>query len=147
MRLTGCGCASNARLVCKQYGVVEAAGYVSPIVSATRLFAIDIDGKRARALGTPESSKALSGRQFDGDIIDWLDGGGDSVLMAREYVPEMNTGSLTARTQQDLGVDRLDTRTGKATVVEPAERMAYRYVSDGAGTVRIKTLQLPRAPR
>jgi acetyl esterase/lipase len=142
MRLTGCGWASNVRLVCKEYGVVEAAGYVSPIISATRLFAIDIDGKQVRALGTPESSRTLSSRQFDGNIIDWLDGSTDSVLMAREYVPEMDTGSRNARTQQGLGVDRLDTRTGRSTTVEPAERMADRYISDGAGTVRVKTLQL-----
>jgi dipeptidyl aminopeptidase/acylaminoacyl peptidase len=142
MRFTSCGWASNQRLVCKEYGVVEAAGYLSPIISATRLFAIDLDGKQVRALGTPDSSMALTGRQFDGNIIDWLDGSSDAVLMAREYVPERATGSLTARTQKGLGVDRIDTRSGKVTVVEPAERMAYRYVSDGAGVVRVKTLQL-----
>ena len=30
-------------------------------------------------------------RQFDGDIIDWLPGEHGSVLMARNYVPEVGT--------------------------------------------------------
>lgn len=142
MGLTGCAWASNQRLVCNQYGVVEASGYSSSIIAATRMFAIDVDGAQVRALGAPDSSAALYGKQFDGHILDWLDGSSDAVLMAREYVPERETGSRTARTAVGLGVDRLDTRSGRATAIEPPERMAVRYLSDGAGTVRIKTLEL-----
>jgi acetyl esterase/lipase len=142
MGLTGCGWASSKRLVCNQYGVVEASGYRSPIISATRMFAIDLDGKEPRALGAPDSSTALTARPFDGYILDWLDGSQEAVLMAREHVPEMSTGRRTAQTTEGLGVDRIDTRTGRATTVEPPERMAARYISDGAGTVRVKTLEL-----
>jgi dipeptidyl aminopeptidase/acylaminoacyl peptidase len=141
-RLLHCSWASSKRIVCTQFGVVDAAGYSANFVTANRLFAIDIDGTQVRALGAPDSSTALTGRLYDGHIIDWLDGSTDSVLMAREYVPEMVTGRLSTRKTVGLGIDRLDTRSGVARPVEPPERMAAAFISDGSGNVRIKSLDL-----
>ena len=46
---------------------------------------------------------------------------------------------MTARTDEGLGVDRIDTRTGKATRVERPGTSATEYISDGLGNVRIMT--------
>jgi len=63
------------------------------------------------------------------------------VLMTRSYVPEAKVGSLIDQKLQGLGVDRVDTRTGGATRIEQPQALAFDYISDGRGTVRVMGLQ------
>lgn len=135
--LTGCDWSAADRLVCTLYGLRRMQ---TAIVPMTRIMAMDADGQHVLPLGERESFSQLYLRQFDGNVVDWLDGTGGAVLMARNHIPDQKTGSLLAHDDEGLGVDRIDTRTGKATTVERPGANVIHYISDGLGTVRIMTI-------
>ena len=58
------------------------------LLGFSRLVAINSDGSGIKQLGQASSFYDAGYRQTDGDVLDWLPGGGGSVLMARDYVPE-----------------------------------------------------------
>jgi dienelactone hydrolase len=136
MRLTSCAWSALDRLVCTAYGI-QKIGVVP--VAVTRLLAMDADGTHVIGLGQRDTSEQLGPRQFDGEIIDWLDGITGTVLVSRYYIPESTIGRYTAQTDNGLGVDRIDTRTGLATHVETPANTAIGYLSDGRGEVRVAT--------
>ena len=170
MRLRHCGWSAPDRLVCEEYGLVRdsAVGQIddrsagitnsqgvtlrrastygdSPNVNRmlapfNRLVALDVDGRNMVPLGRRDTTDQLYVRQYDGQIVDWLEGKDGSVLMTRYYVPEMSTGRRTAQVEEGYGVDKLDTRTAKVTVVE-RPKPNTRYISDGQGVIRLMTRQ------
>lgn len=136
MSLQECGWASNSRIVCAQYGV---AFDNDPPIPYTRTVAFDSDGKNPLYIGrrTSVDSERLS--QYDGRVIDWLQGDGH-VIMIRDYVPEYNRGNFSGRADDGLGVDRVDALTGKGDTVEKPDNKVRDYISDGQGNVRIKAV-------
>ena len=145
--LQDCDWSAADRLVCVLGGITEfkPAGRESVRVPVSRLAAVDADGRNPLPLGQRDTAQQMGVRQSDGAIVDWLDGKGGDVLMARTHLPESSAAGRTARTERGLGVDRVNTRTGAATVVEHAEDNVSQYLSDGLGTIRIRTTQ-DRAP-
>jgi dipeptidyl aminopeptidase/acylaminoacyl peptidase len=137
MRLQTCGWASNSRIVCGQYGV---AFDNDPPIPYTRTVAFDADGKNPLYIGrrTSISSERLS--QYDGRVIDWLQGDGH-VIMTRDYVPEYERGTFSGRADDGMGVDRVDTLTAKGDTLEPPDFNVSDYISDGQGNVRIRAVQ------
>ncbi len=137
--LRWCGFVSNSRIACRYSAIVKSADGLIP---ASRMVALDIDGKNVKELGQRASSFDWGIRQHDGSIIDWLPGDGNSVLMTRSYLPEGGrTGdSNISRTKAGLGVVRLDVSTLKASSVEPPRRAVSRYMSDGQGQVRLMAI-------
>jgi acetyl esterase/lipase len=136
MRLSSCGWSALIRLVCMERGVARTADNL--VTSFSRLFAMDADGKNMLALGQNDSVYRLYGRQFDGNILDWMNGTDGVVMMGRHYVPEMSTGRRVAQVKEGYGVDLIDTRTLKETVVEHPRPNVW-YLSDGRGVVRLMT--------
>jgi len=136
MHLKTCGWASNTRIVCHQHGV---AFDNDPPIPYTRTVAFDSDGKNALYIGvrTSVSSERLS--QYDGRVIDWL-GGDGNILMTRDHVPEYDRGTYSGRAPDGLGVDRVDTLTGKGDTVEKPDANVNGYFSDGQGNVRLKAV-------
>ncbi|MDO7841437.1 alpha/beta hydrolase family protein [Sphingomonas immobilis] len=135
-RLTDCHWTTNTRLVCRAYTINNTS--VVGLLGYTRLVAVDADGKNQQQLSLRKTDRALGFALGGGDIIDWqADSANGSVLMARAYVAETNTGSLAASTRQGYGVDRVDTVTLKRTTVEPPRDGAIAYITDGRGNVRI----------
>lgn len=135
-KLDWCRFVNEERLVCQISRINNDAGFPIPF---TRLFAIGIDGSNPKSLGQRGSAYDARMRQFDGHIIDWLPGDGSAVLMAREYVPEagkMNT--RITRSADGLGVDRVDVNSLVATAVEPADKNADSFLTDGQGVVRMR---------
>lgn len=140
-RLRWCNFAANDRLVC-QVSLMDARTGV--LIGFSRLLSVDLEGRNPQLLGQSRSADDSWIRQVDGEIIDWLRGDG-SVLMARAYVPEAGrVGSLVSRTADGLGVDRVDVRTVRTTRVEPPNRRAGSYISDGRGVVRIMSVPTVR---
>lgn len=134
-KLRWCSFVTEQRLVCRYGGVIDNAGLLIPF---SRLIAVNSDGSDLKELGQSQSFYDAGYRQYDGDIIDWLPGSGGSVLMQRNYIPESGRGGTRmVRRSDGLGVDRVDTNTGKVTVVEGARRDATFYLSDGIGNVRV----------
>ena len=141
-RLNWCNFVSNARLVCRMSGVVD---YDGMLMGASRLISLDADGSDVKQLGQRSSFFDTRLRQFDGEILDWLPDDGTAVLMAREYVPEGRPASRVGRVADGLGVDRIDVKTLKVSVVEIADDKASDFISDGRGQVRIRTVRSTRA--
>jgi dienelactone hydrolase len=137
-RLWSCGWVSDARLVCTVYIVTDNSGVLAgEVITATRLIAVDADGKNIKLLSRPTRPDDLYVSFGGGDVVDWLPGEDGAVLMAREYVPEGKIGTRMEDKREGYGVDRIDTRSLSAKVVEPARRFASTYISDGRGDVRI----------
>lgn len=137
--LRWCKFVSDQRLICRISGVTNLAG---TLAGYSRLAAVDIDGKNMEMLGQKSSFYDERARQFDGDILDWMSGESDAVLMSREYVPEVNkTGTRMVRLADGLGVDLLNTRTLEVTKVEGAMKFVDGFFTDGQGQVRMKEYQ------
>lgn len=134
-RLTWCRFVSDTRLICAVRGTGNIGG---ELVGFSRLFAVNADGSNVRELGQRESFYDAGLRQSSGTILDWLPEDGNAVLMARDYLPEARaSGSRMARRVEGLGVDRIDINTLRVSQVEPADRRASYYISDGRGNVRL----------
>jgi dipeptidyl aminopeptidase/acylaminoacyl peptidase len=115
-RLTGCNWTSAERMVCWVDGTLRNKRFLTDF---SRIVAINRDGSNPRVLSDAGFERMGT---FGGVIIDWLPEEKDSVLFARS------------------GVDRLDTATLKASPVEPWERYAFHYITDGHGKVRVRGL-------
>ena len=133
-RLKGCWWVSNARLLCQIYVVQRAAGYV---VGATRLFAVDSDGKNGKLVSRRDNENALYYATYGGGLVDLLPGQDGSVLVERAYVPQTSIGSLIEKNKEGLGVDRVETRTLSAKPIVQPMRLGAGFISDGIGNVRI----------
>ncbi|MEL6875288.1 MAG: hypothetical protein AAGM33_07385, partial [Pseudomonadota bacterium] len=132
-RATWCDFVSNTRIACRLYYVHDEGGL---LLSSGELIALDIDGQDLKPLGQKRSLYSTGRRQFDGYIVDWLPESND-VLMAWNFVPEVNAGSKINRTAEGLGVVKLNSKTGRWKGVEKARRFASDYISDGNGNIRI----------
>ncbi len=135
MRLTSCGWSANDRIVCQEYGVTS---YAAQKLGFARLVSFNADGSHVLSLarGGSRGSERIS--QSDGDVLDWLKGDDGTVLMERDYVPQ-DTRDTNIQTiaRNGLGVDRVDTRTGRSRTIERPSEFASSYITDGQGNVRI----------
>lgn len=113
-RLSWCGWVSNQRLICNYVANSDQLGVMAGF---SRLIALDSDGLNIKQIGNRRAS------QFDGGVLDWLPGDGESVLMVRG-------GS----------VEQVNARTMKSTIVEAQRSAAAFYSTDGRGTVRLMGL-------
>ena len=136
LNLTSCDWSGTERVVCMLYGITRAPNGVR--IPAQRLLSVDSSGGNVVMLGQ-ESSQQARLRQFDCTIIDWQNGADDQVLMSRFIVPTLG-GRASKSDEEGLGVYRMDTRSGKAVEIERPDRDVSGYISDGLGTVRIKTV-------
>jgi len=133
--LAWCNFVSNERIACRYGGVFDDAGV---LIGISRLISLNADGSDVKELGQRRSSYDARIRQYDGSIIDWLPGQGESVLMTRDFIPEegkMDTNII--RKGDGLGVVKINARTLKNETIERPSRQAGDFLSDGQGKVRI----------
>ncbi|MGR6327457.1 alpha/beta hydrolase family protein [Sphingomonas sp. XXL09] len=140
VQLSGCGWSASDRLVCRYRGIADVYGLKA---AYTRTVGMDIDGGNVRYLGRRVGVDAVRVSQFAGEVIDWRNGDG-SVLMTHDYVPEDAQGSQLHSYKNGMGVDLVDTRTGKAATVEAPNMTATDYIADGLGNVRVRVLMPKR---
>jgi dipeptidyl aminopeptidase/acylaminoacyl peptidase len=133
-RIEWCRWVSNERLVCQVYAIIK-----DPVglLGYTRLVAVNADGSNLRMLSRRDDAYAHNVAFGGGDVIDWLPGEDDTVLMTRAYVPNDRTDSHFGSREEGLGVDRVDTRNLSVKRVEAPKPDAAGYITDGRGTVRI----------
>lgn len=136
--LSWCGWVTNARLACQTFTRGDVSG---DVLSATNIIGIDAAGGNLKLLSNRRSHRALYADLRGGSVIDWSSTDKGSLLMTRTYVPEVDTGTRIANRAEGLGVDRVDSVTGAGRRVEPANRDAIYYLSDGHGNVRIMASQ------
>jgi dipeptidyl aminopeptidase/acylaminoacyl peptidase len=136
MGLRYCDWSAADRLVCSLQGLTRINTYLLGIV---RTLAMNSDGSKQLRLGEKDTIDQIYRHQVDGYVIDWMNGIDGTVLMSRSYVPEKSTGKITARVEEGLGVARVDTRTGKASMLEKPGDDVVEYISDGRGAIRLMT--------
>ena len=132
-----CGWASNVRLVCRFFGVGD---YLGLRVPYTRTLGFDANGANPVYLGRRSGDGAEKINQVDAQVIDWR-GGDGGVVMARTFVPDTGTiGSHIGgdRTLDGLGIELVDTVTGKAQLLERPSPLTSTYLADGQGNIRMK---------
>lgn len=113
--LDSCDWVSNDRLACNVGGEKRAG---DDVFGFSNIFAVDAAG------GNIVPLNRLHATLYGGEIIDLLPNENGVVLMTRP-------------SSGGLGVERVDTRTGKTKRVEQYEAMATDYISDGRGEVRV----------
>jgi dipeptidyl aminopeptidase/acylaminoacyl peptidase len=132
-----CEFGSDTELVCKFGGETRVGG---DIAGFSRVVAVPLDGGKVKELGQAANYYLPVGRQYDGDILDWLPQSPGSVLMQRTYIGEnVRPGSHLGDTREGMGVDRVDLATLKSVAVELPRREANDYLTDGLGNVRVMT--------
>lgn len=135
-RLRGCKWAAETRLVCSIVGITKLNG--TELAYFSRQVAVDADGQNLKLLMSRRAvHDQLGYNLFGGSVIDWLPDEEGSLLMTREFIPEVTTGSHVASNKNGVGVIRLDTRSLKEKTVETPRHSASEYITDGRGNVRI----------
>jgi len=137
-RLQSCFWVSEERLVCRIFMVAEQAGAKLPF---SRYMAVDADGRNARVVSRPIRAYDAYVAQSGGAVIDALPGEDGAVLIGQVYVPQQRQGTNLNDERQGFGVERFDTRSGSARVVEQPKKDAVQYISDGHGAVRVMGTQ------
>jgi dipeptidyl aminopeptidase/acylaminoacyl peptidase len=140
--LNRCDWVTNDRLVCSVHGTVEGKEAMLPF---TRTIAVNADGSNFLQLSTRANPYTHGTQLGGGEVIDWLPEKDGVVLMIRHYVPDDHVGTRLASSKEGVGVDEIDTRNLKTTVVEPPKESAVRYLSDGHGAIRVMGAIGPRS--
>lgn len=131
-----CSFGSETQLVCRYGGNLAVDGV---LVGMGRLIRLGADGKNLAQLGQRSSFYDAGLRQYDGQILDWLTDQGGAVLMARDYVPEINrTGTRMGRKQSGLAVDKIDLVSLKSETVEAPRPEIDGFLTDGRGNIRVR---------
>jgi dipeptidyl aminopeptidase/acylaminoacyl peptidase len=136
LSLLSCGWVNDKRLICRQYGIADDFNDINGYI---RLAALDADGNNITPLGSRERNRYFE-QGSDGYVVDWRDGTTDQVLLARSYVPiraQIRTGPGSLL--NGLGVDLIDTTTGKTKQVEAPHEETMSYMGDGQGNIRIRS--------
>jgi dienelactone hydrolase len=135
--LDWCHFVGQSRAVCEFSALVESKT-AGDILGFRRLIAMDLTGANAKLLGKPQNSFARL-HQEDAEIIDWLGGTDETVLVNRLYIPEEVLGSNIKKIKRGWGVDRLNVTTLKSDTVE-SPRDAASYTTDDLGHVRLLSI-------
>lgn len=143
-RISYCQWASNDRLICSAASASEQDGIS---FGYTRLITVHADGSGMRALMSYPGGKALGLLQNGGRLMDlYGDKNGSSVLVQRQFVPQVLPGGLVGWGGEGVGVDRIDLETLASSNVEPPRLTNSIFISDGRGAVRIVGLR-PTDPK
>lgn len=132
--LSSCGWVSDARLVCRVTGTVK---YEQYLLNVSRIVGVDRDGGNRKLLSEKTSDYQTRLGTSGGNIIDWLPGETDQLLVGRDFIPEARAATRLEQSLDGYGVVRLDARTAAVTRTEIPKRNAEEYISDGQGRVRI----------
>jgi len=138
-RLADCHWVSKDRIVCTVYGAV--AGQTGLILPFSRIIAINADGSNGQILSTKQNQSSNGAQLGGGRVIDWLPDEDGAVLMERYYVPDVELGKRGGSDKRGVGVDHVDTRTLAIRTIEQPIEDVDEYISDGAGTVRIRGIR------
>lgn len=133
-RVAYCLWPNDERVVCKLVKYDYSPGALTVF---TRVFSIKSDASDLKMLTKEAGTNALGMLWNGGSVIDWHGDRAGRVLMTRDYVPESDKGTRLAQTREGLGVDSVNVDNAQRSMIEPPERYADDYITDGLGEVRI----------
>jgi dienelactone hydrolase len=128
-QLEWCDFADERWVVCRFDGWTKQLGLTFPV---GRTVAVDTLKGTIRSLGAAEHGPEGGFEQFDGDILDWLPDEQGVVLMQRRYA------SVDGYPER-IGVDRIQIDPFKVRPVEPPIARDLAYMTDGHGSVRLRS--------
>ena len=135
--LDDCEWAAETRLVCQMYVMGKRGD--GTLVPFTRLIALDDDGGNVEQLTERQSSRATQFTQFGGGVLALDVAGSDgSILVSRQWVKDVTTGTRLANSKEGLGVDLIDIESGRRKVVEQPDMQTAYYLADETGAIRFK---------
>lgn len=137
-QILGCNWVGNTRLLCRLWFV---DGKSKDTRAFTRNVAINPDGSNPQVLGVTSPANAMYRTSFGGNVIDYNGGSDATILMTKQFVPGMQTGTMFKMDREGVGVIRVDAMSGKESIVEPPKLTVNRFIADGLGEVRIMALQ------
>ena len=120
--LTGCEWANPTRLLCKYFGVWRLRGSVLP---ATRLVAVDIDGKNIQVLVQRQQQRNNEFALHQSEIVDRLPDDPKNIW-------------LRVREKNGMGVSRVDIYRNRLKTIERPQQGIWAHISDGHGELRIR---------
>ena len=136
--LQWCNWVSNERMACKLGGIEKNSG---DLYGFSRMVAINSDGSNPVLLSKRHDSTALGLSLSGGQVIDWLPGEENQVLMTRYHLEEVRIGSRVGNKDEGLAGEKIDTLTGRTKFVERPTEEAVEFITDGQGNVRIKGMR------
>jgi hypothetical protein len=135
-QISHCDFVSNQRLVCEISGMSQLG---TNLVSVYRLIAVNADGGGVKMLGESDRIDQVYARLDSGQVIDFLPGTENHVLMAQTFIPEAGVvPSRLNREREGLGVVRVNTTDLRNSIVEQPNRNNVGYITDGRGNVRLR---------
>jgi hypothetical protein len=103
--------------------MVKAPEWTLPL-SYSRVFSVDAGGGNQKLLSNQQINRQRTSA-YGGEVIDWLPKEDGKVLMLRDYQRTDVLGTNIGSTKEGVGVDRIDTVTGRREAVEsPRPRFA-----------------------
>jgi len=136
--LSWCGWVSSERLACKIRAIEDYAGR---LYGSSSVFAVNADGSKPQLLTKKQGRNAIGYNLGGGDIIDWLPGKDNMVMMSRYHLAQEKIGTRISNTRNGLAAEIIDTETGKTKFAERPAEEAIEYITDGLGNVRIKGIR------
>lgn len=134
--LSNCFWPTDTRLVCNVFIEANQGG---TIVGFTRLYSLNADGTDLKALTVDMNNRSFYNVQYGGAVLDQVGGANPgAVLLTRQFVPELTTGTHLASDAEGLGVERVDVTTLKRGTVEAPRPDTAAFITDGLGTVRLR---------
>lgn len=136
--LSWCGWVSSDRLACK---IQATESYAGELYSSSTMFAVNADGSKPQLLTKKQGRNAIGYNLGGGDIIDWLPGQDNMVMMSRYHLAQEKIGTRISNIKNGLAAEIIDTETGKTKFTERPSEETVEYITDGVGNVRIKGLR------
>jgi len=136
--LDWCGWVSSSRLACK---IRATEDYAGQLYNSSSVFAVNADGSKPQLLSKKQGRNAVGYNLGGGNIIDWLPGQDNMVMMSRYHLAQENVGSRISNIKNGLAAEIIDTETGKTKFAERPSEEAVEYITDGVGNVRIKGIR------
>ncbi|WP_373491344.1 alpha/beta fold hydrolase [Parasphingorhabdus sp.] len=137
-KLSWCGWVSNERLACKINAIEDYAG---TLYGSSTVFAVNADGSKPVLLTKKQGRNAIGYNLGGGDIIDWLPGQDNMVMMSRYHLAQEKIGSRISNIKNGLAAEMIDTETGRTKFSERPSGETIEYITDGLGNVRIKGMR------
>ncbi len=121
--IVGCEWANDTRLLCEYFGIWKLRGDVLP---ATRLVAVDIDGKNSEVLTQRQLARDDEFATNQSEIVDRLPEDSKHIW-------------LQLRKGSGIGVSRVDIYKNHLKTIERPQQSIWGYQSDGRGEIRFRT--------
>ncbi|WP_336977499.1 alpha/beta hydrolase family protein [Altererythrobacter fulvus] len=133
--LTNCDWASEDYLICNFRGTTDFGGMK---LGFTRMLVVATDGSGVRVLSERDGGRTFSFNQFGGAVLSLdVPGKPNSIMLERAFNEKYRTGTRIGSSASGVGIELVDLKTLKRSMVMQPREVSAGYVTDENGEVRI----------